>query len=81
MFFFQPSSDTNFAQIIEKNVVPRTFLYMVLTQFVLIMIDRYLILLYRSGVFPLSAFVYSVKHILLIPQKAFYLTLEHFNQP
>lgn len=40
MLCFQPSSDTNFAQIIQKNVVPRTFLYMVLTQFVLIMIDR-----------------------------------------
>eukprot|EP00794_Sanderia_malayensis_P018687 gene18687-20574_t len=38
------SSKRNFAQIIEENVVPRTFLYMLLTQFILIMVDRYLYL-------------------------------------
>jgi len=43
--FSSPESrKSNFAQIIEENVVPRTFLYMMLTQFLLILLDRYLYL-------------------------------------
>jgi len=33
---------SNFAKIIEQNVVPKTFLYMLLTQFLLIVVDRYM---------------------------------------
>lgn len=40
----EPKPQAQFMQIIEQNVVPKTFLYMLLSQFFLIVIDRYLYL-------------------------------------
>ncbi|EDO30292.1 predicted protein [Nematostella vectensis] len=41
---YQPQRQAQFVKIVEENVVPKTFLYMLLSQFFLIIIDRCLYL-------------------------------------
>lgn len=65
----EPEPQAQFMQIIEQNVVPKTFLYMLLTQFILIIVDRYLYL--RK--FVIAKLVYNVCLVILFHVFMFFI--------
>lgn len=65
----EPTPQTQFVQIIEQNMVPKTFLYMLLTQFFLIIIDRYLYL--RK--FVIAKLIYNVCLVILFHVFMFFI--------
>ncbi|KAL9975258.1 hypothetical protein ACROYT_G012400 [Oculina patagonica] len=65
----EPKPQAQFMQIIEQNVVPKTFLYMLLTQFFLIIIDRYLYL--RK--FVIAKLIYNVCLVILFHVFMFFI--------